>query len=484
MTHTVTRTGRHRLVPRTQRPPGSAFHGVAFAVFAVALAIGALVHEWNSTFPTWVAVPVVVAAFAVLVRPASPARLVLLLGTLLVECLSRLPNPVNHQVLVGILGATLGAWWIGLRIRSPHIARDPAVLYGRIAPYLRVAFILTWAFAAFAKLNSGFTDVVTSCAVWILESVPAIVVPQMLAPAAVWGTIALELAIPVLLLFHRTRPYAIVLAFGFHAVSAFAGHSWFSGFAWAFYVLFLPPVVLARGVVTARRMLPTPLLDGISAAAARPMLAPILAGAAWVAVRYGLAPVLPGSLAAARQWGAVLLCVGWMAFTGVVLLRLRSHWIPAPGPRARLRVRSVVMWLGIAVLVVNAAMPYLGVKSRAAFTMFSNLRTEPGHWNHLIVPEQVRVFGWLDGGDVAFLATDDPAMEVAIVENGAGHVVLLGARRIAQEFPDATVRYTLDGVVRVASPVSADPVLGRPLTFAEEWYGAARPYPSGSTCQH
>jgi hypothetical protein len=28
--------------------------------------------------------------------------------------------------------------------------------------------------------------------------------------------------------------------------------------------------------------------------------------------------------------------------------------------------------------------------------MFSNLQTEPGHWNHMVVPEAVRVFGAQD----------------------------------------------------------------------------------------
>ncbi|MGI9002295.1 MAG: hypothetical protein ACR2GH_11585 [Pseudonocardia sp.] len=85
-----------------------AFDGVAFAVFASAFALGALIHEFNSTFSWWIAVPVAVAALAVLVRPTSPVRLVVLLGLFVVECVSRLPNPVNHQILVGVLGATLG----------------------------------------------------------------------------------------------------------------------------------------------------------------------------------------------------------------------------------------------------------------------------------------------------------------------------------------------------------------------------------------
>jgi hypothetical protein len=173
-----------------------------------------------------------------------------------------------------------------------------------------------------------------------------------------------------------------------------------------------------------------------------------------------------------------------MGFTGWILYRLRGRWLRAPGPRATLRIRGPILWLGIAALVLNAATPYLGVKTRAAFTMFSNLRTEPGHWNHLVVPESARVFDWLDGGDVRFLETDDARLARLIADREAEHTLVLGARRLVAEFPDATVRYTLDGVERVAAPVRADPVLGTPLTAVQDWYAAIRPYAAGGTCQH
>lgn len=473
---------------RAAREPAArtdrAFDRVAFGVFAVAFAMGALVHEFSSTWAEWIAIPVAIAALAVLVRPTSPGRLVLLMALLVVECVSLLPNPVNHQILVGILGSTLGLWWLALLLRAPGVATDPALLYERIAPYLRVTFILTWAFAGLAKLNSGFTDVVATCSVWILESIPLVQVPQLLVPSVIVGTIALELGVPALLLFHRTRPLAIALAFGFHLVSAFAGHAWFSGFAWAFYFLFLPPATLARGVVLARRALPARMLHGLGAAMSRPVLTLGVLAAAWVLIRYGAVPSLGQDEGGAQRWGGVALCTTWMALTGLLMVRLRRHWAGAAAPQASLRVRSAVMWVGLGLLVFNAAMPYLGLKTRAAFTMFANLRTEPGHWNHLVVPEGVRVFDWQDGGDVRFLGTDDPLLWAELADSEIGHVVLLGARRFAQDYPRATVYYLHDGQRRVAAPVSTDPVLGPPISLTQEWFGAVRPYAAGGSCQH
>lgn len=466
-------------------PAGPPHRRSAFAVFAFAVAAGTLIHEWNSTFTPWVAVPAVVAALAVLLRPDSVGRLVLLLATLVAECVRQLPDPVNHQILLGILGTALGVWWLVLLARSPELARDPARLYDRMAPFLRTAFILMWVVAALAKVNTGFLDTTATCAVWILESIPLVAVPQAVVPAVIAGTLAVEFALPVLLAFHRTRPLALAVALPFHAVSALAGHSWFSGFAWAFYALFLPPAVLARGMYLAGRLLPEPVRTWGRWARARPGLAVALGTVAFVVGHYVVVPLLGPLGGGARHWGAVVMCLGWMGFTAVVLWRLRrSWWLGAWRPRARLLVTSPVLALGLVVLVLNGATPYLGLKTDAAFTMFSNLRTEPGHWNPLLVPESARVLGWLDGGDVRFRDTDDDAMRAVIEDEKADHIVLMGARRLAEQFPEATVEYTLDGVPRTATPVSADPVLGRPLSFAERWFGAARPYTEGGTCQH
>ncbi|MGD9528170.1 HTTM domain-containing protein [Pseudonocardia sp.] len=464
---------------------GTAFAGVAYAVFAVAFAIGTLVHEFQSTALWWVAIPIAVVAFAVILRPTKPALLVTLLALLGLECFTALPDPINHQILMGILGLTLGPWWVWTRLRHPEIANDPAAMWVRVTPYLRVSFIVLWASAAIAKLNTGFTDVAATCSVWILQSIPFVTVPTPLHPAVIYGTMALELSIPTMLLFHRTRPFAIVLAFGFHLVSCFAGHSSFSGFAWSMYILFLPPAVLARGVVLARRSVPERMRGAVAAAIARPVLTVAVLAAVWVLGRYVAIGMLPASLrGGARHWGALLLCVTFMLASGWLLLRLRPHWLPAPrAPRASLRVTSVVMILGIGLVAFTAAMPYVGLKTRAAFTMFSNVRTEPGHWNHLLIPESVRVFDWQDG-EVHFISTDDPVLDRKIKALDAEDTVLLGARRIADEFPDATVHYTLDGVERVAAPVSSDPVLGLPLSPAQEYFGALRPFVEGGTCQH
>ncbi|MDQ3631776.1 MAG: hypothetical protein M3417_11025, partial [Actinomycetota bacterium] len=82
-----------------------------------------------------------------------------------------------------------------------------------------------------------------------------------------------------------------------------------------------------------------------------------------------------------------------------------------PGRPARLalRVTHPALVAGVVLLVLNAAAPYLGLKTESAFTMFSNLQTEASDWNHAFVPEAVRVFGYQEEL-VTVTASNDPRL--------------------------------------------------------------------------
>lgn len=119
-------------------------------------------------------------------------------------------------------------------------------------------------------------------------------------------------------------------------------------------------------------------------------------------------------------------------------------------------------------VVLNAASPYLGLKTMYSIAMYTNLRTEPGLWNHLLVPESFRVFD-LQDGLVQLVSSDDPERVEGI-----------------EEFDDAQVlpaARQFDGVPRVASPVADDPVLGGSLSAAERVLAGFRAIPLDDTCR-
>jgi hypothetical protein len=92
------------------------------------------------------------------------------------------------------------------------------------------------------------------------------------------------------------------------------------------------------------------------------------------------------------------------AFLPAALRMLRAE-APPPAPAV-----PAFRWLyaSLALVVLNGSSQYLGLKTENAFTMYSNLRTEAGHNNHLILPA-LRLGGWQDDV-VEVLESDLPAL--------------------------------------------------------------------------
>ena len=443
---------------------------------------------------SWTGV-VVVLAVGVALKPASVARLMALLATFTLELAIGLPDVFNHVLIVGFVGGAILVWWLVALTRSRDAAMDPGCTYGAIGPFLRVAFVVVMYAAAFSKLNTGFLNPVTTCAVWILDSIPLLTVPSSLAPLPLAGTIIMEFAIPTLLIARRTRILAVFLGVAFGIVTATAGHAPFAGFGWTFYLLFIPPGTLGRVVVSARRMT-RPLRRRPGRATLHPLIAWAAAAAVALAVMALVQAAPGGFVAMIKGRGASLAFDLWVLAWTFLLAAHWRHWLHSPpGPSAKFGTGSAVFAIALAVLLVNAASPYLGLKTRYSFTMFSNIQTEPGRWNHLIVPEAVRIFD-AQAGLVRFDEISDPnlAAEVAVYSGAdrwiigplpseSAWVVLVAAQRLASRYPDATIRYEYDGIEHIASPASSDPILGVPVGPIVQKLGGFRPLDESDTCQ-
>ncbi|MBW3665715.1 MAG: HTTM domain-containing protein, partial [Actinobacteria bacterium] len=188
-----------------------------------------------------------VTAVAVLVRPHDLRWLVALAGFQIVSVWLEAPLLGNHWLIAGfvdlaLLVAAAMVWW---RQRTFDADRVFAVF----APAARWVLLISYGFAAFAKLNHAFLDPTVSCATFFArESLAAFGLDHLVTGGAsqtvIGATLAVELAIPVLLLVRRTRIAGVVLAVGFHTVLALdLAHPFFdfSTVLFALFVLFLPP---------------------------------------------------------------------------------------------------------------------------------------------------------------------------------------------------------------------------------------------------
>ncbi len=449
--------------PGVDRPPSPGAWPAArpedrgLAGFAVALALALLAHQlWWRGLPAFDRHGLVVLCAAwVLARPAAPARLALLAAAEVLAIARDLPSIGDHTLLAAVTSLAFLTAFAAAALRERAVP-SAAELWRRLAPFLRAQAVLLYGAAALAKLNAGFLDPATSCAGPLTRQL-AFFDPALLAGStwqvgpAIAGTVVAEAGLALGLALPRTRRAAVVGGAGFHAVLALAGNVPFAAYALVLYVAFLPP-----GALGALRRPPWRLGALL-----------LLAGAV------GAATTEPEALRLALQpWLRVVTAAGLLA-VAVAVARAAAP-ARAAVPSGRLRAMGPVYALATGLLLVNAASPYAGLKTEASFAMFSNLQTEPGHWNHLLVPEAVRVFGAQDEL-VRLTASTAPGLERR--RRAGALMVRAELERFLRETPRARASY-----VSVRDPdrrwtasaatLPAHPVADRLLNFYDVREGA------------
>lgn len=460
--------------PSADSPRRQADRGWLFGLFSASLA-GALILDelWWGGFQ--LASPhavVVLAALWVLFRPTSVARFAAMTAADIVATAMDMPFVGDHRLLELICGVVVVGYLGCMTLRAQQVPTAEAVFAG-IAPFLRASMIVVYVFAALAKMNAAFLDPVISCASWMSHQVlwfdPSLLAGRWQVEPAIWGTVLIESALPILLAIRRTRRLAVLLGIVFHTVLALAGNVPFTALAFAFYVAFLPldAPERARALLGGRGGLPRWVGRTRSRGFTRPIVFAILVGGWLVGAALGPTKSTPGLLGTpAAQMSNVIgdgarLVVVVLAVGGIVLL-LSQRAAPDPSmrPKRSLRVGHPILAVGILALMLNGSCPYLGLKTDTSFAMFSGLRTEPGAWNHLVVPEAVRLFGYQDDL-VRVVASNDPAL----VRRSSGDTRLVRTEldRYLRSHHGTVATYTTRGEegTRTLGPIAPGP------TFAE-----------------
>lgn len=394
-----------------------------FGAFAALFACALILHQlwWGGFEVLSPHFAVVVAALWSIARPRSVARFVVMLAVEVVSVWLDMPGVGSHTVLV-LVSATCMLAFVGWTALPSRRLPDAGTVYTAIAPFLRVQLLLVYAAAALAKMNTGFVDSELSCAAWMSSKIawfdPSLLDGAWRIAPAVWGTLLVEVSLPLLLAYGRTRPAGLAVGAAFHLILALAGNVPFSALALALYVAFLPGDTVSRLRSLAAR-------HGWDRTA-RPVFAIGVAG--WLAA----AAIFASQPAAGRALiahGTRLVVVVAVLAVAVLLTLSRRERAPRTHAPQTLRLGHGIFVAGIVVLLANAASPYVGFKTESSFTMFSNLQTEPGYWNHAFIPEAVRVLDYQDDL-VRVTASNDPVLR------GRGR----GGRRL--------VRYELDRYLR------------------------------------
>lgn len=380
-------------------------------MLALAWGVAGVVHHLTFERLGFGSVPgalYLIATLALVSRPSSIGRLAGFLLITVVVLGREYEQLSNHMVLefwlaLAFLVALAETWRRG----AGGERVSPERVYAAAAPLLRVAFPLLYGFSFWAKLNTGFFDPQASCAsMFLVKAVNAYGLgawpcvasaleagwPQRIA---IGLTLGLELALPVLLGWRRTRTWGLALALGFHVAMGLVpilGISSFSSLAFVCLLQWMPDRAFDRWAVKV-----APLLAFLECRDGRTrILKAVMAVAVFLAIAVEYRFFHPSPHFVNALWLAVSLppvgLAGWAlwlertAVVGVVE-------VGGPRPRWLLATLAPVVALGVS--------PYLGFGTQGTFTMFSNLRLQGDSPNHLVArpewflarTEVVRVLG-------------------------------------------------------------------------------------------
>jgi hypothetical protein len=330
---------------------------------------------------------------------ARPTSMVLFIATLTLRIIYTIhwtPMIRGHLFLEGLF--TVGillALTVALFQRKKTSGFDSAEqeqLFESFAPFLRLTSLVVYAAVTISKLNIDFIDHQKSAAVqllfWTAEKYPWVPNGSWVQQISIWGTLVFEASIPILICFRRTRWLGVVIGLFFHTLLAFLPLR-ISSFTLTMCLLlyvWLPANSAATMERAFRRI-------SAKAGLAPGMFIVLLAAAAGTT----------GMLFAARRgfnldMRSLDLGMGiWWWQTVIMFAALWSvRHLPMEKIGAQIRMNSWLLRLQFLFIVFNCLCPYIGLKTRSSLTMHCNLRTEAGYWNHLFLPEKMRVFTYQD----------------------------------------------------------------------------------------
>lgn len=361
-------------------------------------------------------------------------------------------RPWNHGLFMALVNLTILAAVCHWRARGGRAtaAADREALVETFGPPVRLGLIALYLMTFTHKLNADFLNPDVSCAGWLLgflgRAYHVVPVAEWSIVGSIWGTLAVELLVPLLLCSRRTVHVGLAMGAGFHLfLSQFGGLHGFAAMLFAVYFLFLPRDFTERVAARAARW-PVPGLFARVLAVGVVLVAWKLLG------RVGHLPHI--------YRGLVLWDV-WLLVVVVMLSRelVRTWRVPSD---FGLRPRWAPLWALPVVVVLNGLSPYLGLKTETSWAMYSNLRTETLP-NHFVVPVSAKIFGYQDDL-VAIVETTLPALRDYAQDDV--RITYFELRRICRAATeDFTATYRRRGEVRtlaVTDGVASDPDACRP----------------------
>lgn len=366
------------------------------------------------------------AALGITMLPGRSALLLVLAIAQLFDCAVMAPEVPNHRLITCAVHGVLLLAALSFRAgrAKPEGVHTPFEL--ALVP-LRWVVVVLYGFAALHKLNTGFLYGPESCgAVFYLhirEVMPWIPTDTGLVSLIAPGTVVFEFALMAGLAFRRTRALMAIAGMCFHfalALDLFKHFFDFSATMTALLSLFLPREVHC---------------EVLRIAAGRKFL--VRSWRTVLLVMYTslfVAGFFSGKPEDYYYFGRLFL---WMLCAiPLIAVFLQAYVHTAAAAEEPYRFRFALPFLVPLACLLNGFLPYLGVKTRSSFDMYSNLRMEHRSSNHLFLPS-LDLFGFLTD-PITVVSTSSSDLQSSIVDNHL-QLVRLELARFYDRHPDAQI---------------------------------------------
>lgn len=393
---------------------------------------------------SWAAISI---ALLLIWRPRLTPLLVLLAGVMVTRYAIAMPVAGNNKMIAAFMNAGILLICAHAVLRYSSSAQMRENIYENMRVVARALLATMYFYGIFHKINTDFLDPRVSCAVALyMPLADGFGLQNSLAGKylAIWSTFIVEAIAIVSLYWKRWFAVGLLLALIFHFVIPISVYSWymdFSSLVLALYILSVPREVSERFYDSCARLF-RQLRERFG----------MLGQALPFGIVIGLAVTLVGVLSVFSRQAHVapshayqsVWVLMWVAYGGVTMLLLAdaaiNHlpWRSTVGPRRPLWLYAVP-----ATLFIVSTAPYLGLRTEASIAMFSNLHTEAGVSNHLLIKKPLAWFPYQS--EVAMIKASSAPDLQHFADRNQGLVMFALKERLRKK-PEHWVTYELNGV--------------------------------------
>lgn len=385
------------------------------------------------------------------------------------------PNHPTLQMLINLSIAGAGLWVLirnYIETKTWHF--DKELWFDTFRPLVIIAINIVYLMAVFNKLNTAFFDPeisdVTRLLNFYYEADHLLFIPDLM-PRATWflyfgiiATLVIETAIPLMLWIRPLRLSGIFLGLVFHTILSirlYPSMAEFPTLLFAVYILALPDTTIPMLIKLWQRVRQQSWFI--------PARNFAIVSVAWF---FFLLPMV-------FQWpqqGEKLLfthedvwAYTWVAYLVIYYAMIIYLYVKTRGGFKEpkdirwFQPRNAILMIFPIVIFLNGLTPYLGIKNKGSWNMYSGLRTEAGFTNHLFMPN-LYITPYMK--EVCIV---DSSVETLRRSYFTGELFTIwDLIRFGRNHPEAKVRFFMDGKIHNLDPIGDYPEYSRDLNWFEE----------------